>query len=315
MDTLCSRIAYKLLLEQCSINPVVANSSNPVPISPERYNLILREMHEAQLKTLQSAHDSSLYELQQLKQQQQSGTQQHLVVSEKRQLSLQIGRTHRAQKELINKMTPHVRYIVDNTENHNIPIDWKKLAMQGEPYWREATEESALTPSTAEKNSIVESYLKRQRAWEQLTIVLPRETLDAMRFFWDIERRSLLLMRRHRLHSQLDGLPTSRETEEFHSGCLTVCNDVCVKTREYHLACRDVWNRIENELLSAEIIEITSISGEDGQVPAYLKINATVPFLPISLQPSVDLLGEYLTEYDEFLGVDTPDWADNCIGV
>ena len=136
-----------------------------------------------------------------------------------------------------------------------------------------------------------------------------------MRFFGDIERRSLVLMHRHRLHSQLDGLPTSRENQEFHSGCLTVCNDVCVKTREYRLACQDVWNRIENELLSAKIIEITSISGKDGQVPAYLKINATVPFLPISWQPSVDLLDDYINEYDEFLGVDTPDGADNCIGV
>ena len=86
-----------------------------------------------------------------MKQRQQSGTQEHLVVSEKRQLALLIGKTQRARKALIRKMMSHVRYIMDNMENQNIPVNWKTLAMQGEPYWIDSVEESAVTPSTAKK--------------------------------------------------------------------------------------------------------------------------------------------------------------------
>jgi hypothetical protein len=64
---------------------------------------------------------------------------------------LLIGKTQRARKALIRKMTSHVRYIMDNMENQNIPVNWKTLAMQGEPYWIDSVEESAVTPSTAEK--------------------------------------------------------------------------------------------------------------------------------------------------------------------
>ena len=117
----------------------------------ERYKLILREMHEARMKALQSAHDSLLYEVRRLKQRQQSGTQQHLVVSEKRQLALLIGKNERARKQLIRQMASHVKYMVDNTENQNIPTNWKTMAMQGAPHWCEAVEEFAVTPSTAEK--------------------------------------------------------------------------------------------------------------------------------------------------------------------
>jgi hypothetical protein len=274
----------------------VAEGANPEPMAQERYDLILREMHEAQLKALQSAHDSALYEVQRLKQRQQSGTQQHLVVSEKRKLSLLIGKTQRARKELIHKMMPHVSYIVDNMGHQNIPINWKTLALEGAPYWSEAVEdESAMIPSISEKNSIVESYLKRQRAWEQVTVILPRETVDAMRFFGDLEKRSIAFM--ESLPSQPDGQPTSREMNEYHLGCLTVCQDVCVKAREYRLRCRDLWNSIENDLQSDKIVEVTNISGEAGGVPAHLKVNATLPFLPISQQPSVELLSDYIAEH------------------
>ena len=260
------------------------------PVDRERYKLILREMHEARIKALQSAHDSVLYEIRRLKQRQQSGTQQHLVVSEKRQLALLIGKNERARKQLIHQMTSHVKYIVDNTENQNIPINWKTMALQGAPHWCEAVEESAVTPSTAEKNRIVESYLKRQRAWEQVTEILLRETVDSMRFFGDLEKRSIALM--ECLPSQQDGQPTSREMSEYHLGCLTLCQDLCVRARAYRLRCRDVWNRIENELQSSKIIEVTRMSSEADQVPAYLKVNAMLPFLVVTQQPSVELMNE-----------------------
>ena len=265
--------------------------STPQPLARDRYDLILREMHESQLKALQSAHDSALYEVQRLKQRQQSGTQEHLVVSEKRQLALLIGKTQRARKELIRKMTSHMRYIMDNMENQNIPVNWKTLAMQGVPYWNESVEESAVTPSTSEKNSIVESYLKQQRAWEQITVVLPRETVDAMHFFGDLEKRSSAFMR------CLPPEHHSREMNEYHWGCWTMCFDVRVKAREYHLRCRDIWSMIENGLQSGKIIAVTSLSGEGDGVPAYLKVNAMLPLLQIS-QQHVYLMSEDMVEQE-----------------
>ena len=164
-----------------------------------------------------------------------------------------------------------------------------------------------MTPSVSEKNNIVESYLKRQRAWEQVTVILPRETRDAMRFFGDLEKWSIAFM--ERLRSQHDGQPTNRETNEYHLCCLTVCQDVCVKAREYRLRCWDVWNSIENELQSANIVKITNISGEAGGVPAYLKVNAMLPLLQISQQPSFELLRDYIAEHDRLQEGDTLDRA------
>jgi hypothetical protein len=203
-------------------------------------------------------------------------------------------------------MMPHVRYIMENTDNHNIPVEWKTLAMQGLPFWLEASEEPAVTPSMAEKNSIVESYLKRQRAWEQVTVILPRETVDAMRFFGDLEKQAIALM--EGMPSQLDGQPTSREINEYHLGCCTVCQDISVKARESRLNCRDVWNRIESALQSAEVIQVTSInSGEGGRVPTYLKIHATLPILPLSQHPSDELLRDYIAEQHHLQECDTLD--------
>jgi hypothetical protein len=152
MDHVHSHNTFKLLTEQRSGNTVVE------PMVEERYNLILLEMHEARLNELQAAHDSALYEVQRLKQKQQSGTQQHLVVSEKRRLAALIGKTQRARNQLINKMMPHVRYVVDNTVHHTIPANWKQLARAGEPYWIEANDESDVTPSTAVKTVLLSMY-------------------------------------------------------------------------------------------------------------------------------------------------------------
>jgi hypothetical protein len=298
MDHVYSQNTFKLQNEQRSSAPVVAEAAATIPMDQDRYNLILREMHEAKLKELQSAHDSALYEVQSLKQKQQSGTQQHLVVSEKRRLASLIGKTQRARNQLLNKMTPYVRYIVDNTEHHTIPAIWKQQARDGAPYWIEANEESVTTPSIAEKNSIVESYLKRQRAWEQVTVIVPRETVDAMKFFGDVEQRSFAFI------NGLPGQPDhgqssiSRETHQYNLGCLVVYQDVWVKARECRLKCRRVWNSIETELQSDQIIEVTNVSGGAGGIPADRKVNAMLPFLQLSQGPGAELLREHVAVGD-----------------
>jgi hypothetical protein len=268
-----------------------------------RYNLILGEMQSARLKELQAAHDSLLYEARQLKQKQQSGTQQHLVVSEKRRLASLIGKTHTERKRVINMMAPFVRYIMDNTEHHNIPADWKMRAREGTPYWSLPEVELAGTPSISEKNIIVESYLKRQRAWEQVTVVLPRETVDAMRFFGDIEKRAFAFVNSQ--PSQNDTGAISREMSQYHLGCLTLCQDVFVKARECRLKCGNVWNTIEAELQSDRVIEVTTVTGEGGDISANLRVDATLPLLQPSQAPSMELLSQDHLTVPDSLAEDT----------
>lgn len=256
--------------------------------------MILQEIHHARLQELQAAHDCALYEAQRLKQKQQSGTQQHLVVSEKRRLASLIGKTHRARKKLINDMAPFVRYLLENTEQHSIPANWKAMAREGIPYWCTPMEgESGMAPSTAEKNNIVESYLKRQRAWEQVTEILPRELVDAMRFFGDVEKRAIEFVN---TVPQPDGDFTTCtiEMRQYRLGCLAVGQDIFAKARECRLKCRNLWRMIEMDLQSERLLEITTISGEAGGVRENQKVDATLPILRLSLVPHEELLQEVM---------------------
>jgi hypothetical protein len=54
-------------------------------------------------------------------------------------------------------MMPFVRYIVENTEQHGIPADWKSRAREGIPYWCLEEGENAMALSISEKSNIVES--------------------------------------------------------------------------------------------------------------------------------------------------------------
>lgn len=268
---------------------MLAEASTQPLLSPERYNEIIQDMHHARLKELQDAHDCALYEAQRLKQKQQSGTQQHLVVSEKRQLASLIGKAHKARKKLINDMVPFVRYIRENTEQHSIPTNWKAMAWEGTPYWCTPMEgESDMTPSRAEKNSIVESYLKRQRAWEQVTDILPRELVDAMRFFGDVEKRAIAFIN---TMPHGDSISTI-EMHQYHLGCLAVGQDILAQGRECRLKCQNLWRQIETDLQSEGIIEMTTISGEAGGVRECLKVNATLPLLRLSWVPNEELSQE-----------------------
>jgi hypothetical protein len=125
---------WKLLVEQQLQVASLAEASTQPLLSPEQYSAIIQDIHHARLKELQDAHDCALYEVQRLKQKQQSGTQQHLAVSEKRQLASLIGKAHKARKKLINDMVPFVRYIQEHTEQLSVPANWKAMALEGTPY-------------------------------------------------------------------------------------------------------------------------------------------------------------------------------------
>jgi hypothetical protein len=256
-------------------------------LSPEWYSAIIKDMHQARIKELQAAHDSAHYEAKRLKQKQQSGTQGHLVVSEKRRLASLIGKMHRSRKKNINDMVPFVRYIVENINQHGIPDNWKATAMAGSPYWCIADEGHAgMTPSISEKNSIVESYLKRQRAWEQITEIIPRELLDAMCFFHDAEQRATQF-----INIQMDETCTM-ERRQYHLGCLAIGQDIFVRARGCRLKCRNVWREVETELQSELVMNVTMASGENGGVREMLKINATLPILHLSLEPNEEIVHE-----------------------
>jgi len=270
-------------------------------LSSSRGKQILREMNQARLSELQEAHDAALYEANRLKQKQQSGTQQHMVVSEKRKLAILIGKAHKVRKQSINSMMPFVRYIVQNTENHGIPDDWKKRALDGAPYWCLDEGEDAMSPSISEKQSIVESYLRRQRAWEQITVVLPRETVDAMRFFADIEVAATTFA-----HQQpVDGDNITMEKKEYHLGSLAMCQDIIDESRDCRIKCGYLWNTIEAELRSENIIAVTTVSGSVDGIPAHRKVQATLPLLDPSHATIMELLQEHLTSVSATVQQDT----------
>jgi hypothetical protein len=299
---------YKLLRERQVGDVVVGvggeeeGTGSPLPRS--RFNQILEEMNHAQLKELQEAHDGALYKAKRLKQIQQSGTQQHMVVSEKRWLASLIGKTHRARKRMINNMASFVRYIVENTEQHGIPADWKSRAREGIPYWCLEEGENAMAPSILEKSSIVESYLKRQRAWEQITMLLPQETVDAMRFFANIEKEASTFI----FGKTTEGQPISTEMKEYHLGSLALCQDILDESRKCCMKCGDLWNTIETELQSAKIISINDVGGNDDDgIPAHRKVKATLPLLDPSNAPSSELLQEHLTVVPDRVQQNAPD--------
>jgi hypothetical protein len=276
----------------------VTNEDTREMLDSSRAKQILREMNQARLGELQEAHDAAKCEAERLKQKQQRGTQQHMVVSEKQRLRILIGKANKERKKSINSMMPFVRYIVQNTENHGIPDDWKKMALDGEPYWCLDEEEDAMTPSISEKQSIVESYLRRQRAWEQITVVLPRETVDAMRFFAKIEVAASTLA-----HQQpVDGDNIARE---YHMGSFAMLQDIIDECRDCRKKCGYLWNTMEAELLSENIIEVTSVSGSVDGIPAHRKVQATLPFINPSNAPGIELLQEHLIPVPDSVQQDT----------
>jgi hypothetical protein len=155
--------------------------------------------------------------------------------------------------------------------------------------------ESGMAPSIAEKrNNIVESCLKCQQAWEQVTDILPRELVDAMRFFGDVEKRAIECIN---TVPQPDGDSTTTcmiEMRQYHLGCLAVGQDIFAKARECRLKCQNLWRTIETDLQSERIIEITTISGEAGGVRENLKVDTTLPLLRLSLVPHEEILQEVM---------------------
>ena len=294
-------------LEVLAMGDGVTDEATRQMLSSSRAKQILTEMNQAKLGELQETHDAARYEANRLKQKQQSGTQQQMVVSEKRNLARLIGKANKVKKKSINSMMPLVQYIVQNTENHGIPDDWKKRALDGEPYWCLDEGEDAMGPSISEKQSIVESYLRRQRAWEQITVVLPRETVDAMRFFADIEVAASTFANQQ----PVDGENITMEKKEYQLGSLAMCQDIIDESRDCRIKCGCLWDTIEAELRSEKIVALTSISECVDGTPAHRRVQATLPMLDPSHASIVALLQEHSTSVSATMRQDTVEEQDS----
>jgi hypothetical protein len=123
--------------------------------------------------------------------------------------------------------------------------------------------ESDMTPSIAEKNSIVESYLKCQQAWEQVTDILPWELVVTMRFFGDVEKQATTFINTIPHGNSICTI----ELHQYHLSCLAEGQDILAKGRECCLKCQNLWRQIEMVLQSEGIKRLTTISGDAGGCP------------------------------------------------
>ena len=76
---------------------------------------------------------------------------------------------------------------------------------------------------------------------EQITVVLPRETVDAMRFFADIEVAASTFANQQ----PVDGDNITMEKKEYHLGSLAMCQDIIDESRDCRIKCGYLWNTIE----------------------------------------------------------------------
>jgi hypothetical protein len=115
-------------------------------------------------------------------------------------------------------------------------------------------------------------------------MILPRETADASRFFGDIEKRSLEF--RNFQPRENDEELNTTETNQYQLGCFALCKDIAGKARDCPLNCLSVWNAIDTELHSDRTLAVTTLSGEAGDIPARLKVEARLPLLSQSQAPN-----------------------------
>jgi hypothetical protein len=228
-------------------------STNPfLSLSPERYKVVLDRLHISRLRELQLKHDSSLFKEHSLRQSQQSGTQQHLTSIQKRRLAKKIGDTKRKRMTLLNQMERHVNHLGLQT-----PQGWKKDAIDGRSFWESPVEMSNQDcPSSLEIKSIVELFLKRQRAWEHLTMVLPREIFDAVNFFKSIKTSAIVSS------EAVLASPIAPELAAYRSGIHISCMDIASSASQSLDACCSLYNYLDT-LVSPESQIIADIVVDD----------------------------------------------------
>lgn len=270
--------------EQRSLGQLLDHEVAPhAPLDEARYADVLAHIHRCELNKQQSTHDELLLEEQVLLQKRTSGTQAHAVTKDKRNLDKLIRSVRKKRHLLIANMKAHVDYLQAVPGETQPPEDWLSQAREGSPFWGSSAPGPDGAPSQREIESIVVAYLKRNRAWEQLTDTVPREAHDAIEHFSLLEAQahacvSRVILETQEALSSSGSLPASYPTRvDVLHGRIITGKDLISSVEAARRQCAAAWGSIVhlvNE--SAPVAEVAS-----GPFP----IDSVNPFIAASHIP------------------------------
>lgn len=273
------------------------DSIDPIhPISTTRQCDVVVYIHQSDLSALQSDHDKLLLEETALVQRQTSGRLAHRTTSDKRNHDKLLRSVQRSRRDAINKMRPHVEFLQAVPDHPGLPPelpdDWERLAREGSPFWHVGDVVPADGPSEREKDAVVEFFLKRCRAWEQLTSIVPREARDALEHLSLLELQAracndAIVSDINALHDARVSSTTTSNGREPHPtefdtqlGRLVQVNDLLSTLESSRRDCASAWLFIHDLVESSP--QVASILSP---VNSGLHIQASLPILDNSLYP------------------------------
>jgi len=266
-----------------------------LPLSPTRQSQVLVHIHRLDLSNLQSQHDKFLLEQIALVQRQTSGRLAHRTTADKRNHDKLLRSVRSKRLNLINKMVPHITFLQsipgDQTVPAELPKDWVTSAREGSPFWLAGDNVVPVDcPSSKEIESIVESFLKKSRAWEQLSSVVPREVHDALEHLslLELQARSCNDAIVRDLHHLSGASDTCHPSEfEVHLGRLVHVSDLLTTVEASRKDCAITWSIIHDLVeTSPKVLEVTDPS------TCRFPIVASPPFLSHSLHPPPSQLSQ-----------------------
>jgi hypothetical protein len=105
-------------------------------------------------------------------------------------------------------------------------------------------------------DEVVESYMKRQHAWEQLTSVVPREIRDAIEFFALLESQCCVCL--HRMQTEMSNRDLPDEDFYKLRGLIVLSHDLLRLTENSHSQCAMTWSLITKMVSDSPIVaEVT----------------------------------------------------------
>lgn len=275
------------------------NAVTPLyPLDASRFSHVLAHTHRCQLRKQQDDHDKLLLEEQVLQQKRTSGSLAHTTTADKRNLDKLIRSTRKSRHRVIENMKEHVDYLTTVPTETPIPNNWVDLAKEGQPFWLSNLPAPEGRPSQHEINAIVESYLKRARAWEQLTMIVPREVHDALEHFSLLELQANVCERdltnrlwEHQVGSGSFAIFSQIEVDKL-LGTIILAKDLISSVETARRQCAVAWGCI-SQLVNESGPSLVIASG------SRFPIDGIAPFIAAELiPPSMQLLQGSLATYD-----------------
>ena len=274
----------QLVTEQRATGQLTALVAPEIPLTPVRYAEVLCHVHTQQLRKLQKEHDLLLLDELVLQQKRTSGTQVHSSTGAKRTLDKQIRSVRRSRHGTIASMSEHVEFLKSVTGTDPVPDNWKELAKSGNPFW--ATVERSVSPdrpSRHEVDAIVESYMKRQRAREQLTNIVPREIRDLLEFYsllWLQLGACMDALERDELF--LDGDSEGAQLR----GLFVHAKDLSVTVGTAWQLCVTAWDNMLQLVNDSLVLkEVTEVDSREGGQPVRFSGCFSRPYISTDLYP------------------------------